>query len=131
MNYGYAGTREVNEALSSRFMVLQMPEIESENLEKLLEKEFPSLRKEYRKQFTALFLDIRSKCRSGELTEKVLDLRGLIGALRMIEGGLEVYPALHMGITGKTPDPYEQSLVRDIISSRFSAKTDPGKLFDL
>ena len=49
----------------------------------------------------------------------------------MIEGGLEVYPALHMGITGKTPDPYEQSLVRDIISSRFSAKTDPGKLFDL
>lgn len=131
MNYGYAGTREVNEALSSRFMVLQMPEIESENLEKLLEKEFPSLRKEYRKQFTALFLDIRSKCRSGELTEKVLDLRGLIGALRMIEGGLELYPALHMGITGKTPDPYEQSLVRDIISSRFSAKTDPGKLFDL
>ena len=25
MNYGYAGTREVNEALASRFLVLHMP----------------------------------------------------------------------------------------------------------
>ena len=35
MNYGYAGTRELNEALASRFMVINMPVIEKENLEKM------------------------------------------------------------------------------------------------
>lgn len=33
MNYGYAGTRELNEALASRFMVINMPIISQENLE--------------------------------------------------------------------------------------------------
>ena len=33
MNYGYAGTRELNEALTSRFVVIQMPMISDENLQ--------------------------------------------------------------------------------------------------
>ena len=33
MNYGYAGTRELNEALVSRFVVLDMPVISQENLQ--------------------------------------------------------------------------------------------------
>ena len=32
MNYGYAGTRELNEALVSRFLVIDMPELEEETL---------------------------------------------------------------------------------------------------
>jgi MoxR-like ATPase len=36
MNYGYAGTREINEALASRFMVINMPIISVEDLQKLL-----------------------------------------------------------------------------------------------
>jgi MoxR-like ATPase len=43
MNYGYAGTRELNEALASRFMVIKMPGISSQNLKKLLQREFPNL----------------------------------------------------------------------------------------
>ena len=35
MNYGYAGTRDLNEALTSRFAVLDMPIISEENLQKL------------------------------------------------------------------------------------------------
>ena len=76
MNYGYAGTRELNEALSSRFVVIQMPEISNENLEKLIIREFPSMKKEYVKQFCGLFQDISQKCLSGEITSRVLDLRG-------------------------------------------------------
>ena len=44
MNYGYAGTRELNEALASRFMVIHMPEIREDNLEKLLRREFPDMK---------------------------------------------------------------------------------------
>ena len=64
MNYGYAGTRELNEALASRFMVIHMPEITQENLEKLLRREFPDMNKQFTGQFSGLFADIDKKCRN-------------------------------------------------------------------
>lgn len=130
MNYGYAGTRELNEALSSRFMVIHMPEITRDNLEKLLRREFPDMKEQYAEQFSGLFTDIEKKCRNGELTPKVLDLRGLLDAIRLIRRGLSPLSALDMGITNKTFDDYEQSLVRDIIASRISRKTDRSAIFD-
>lgn len=129
MNYGYAGTRELNEALSSRFMVIHMPEMTRENLEKLLTREFPDMKKEYVQQFSGLFTDIQKKCQSGELTAKVLDLRGLLDAIRLIQNGLAPYLALDMGITNKTFDSYEQSLVKDIITSRISKKSGRDAIF--
>ncbi|HJA66092.1 MAG TPA: MoxR family ATPase [Candidatus Mediterraneibacter cottocaccae] len=129
MNYGYAGTRELNEALASRFMVIHMPEMTRENLEKLLTHEFPDMKKEYVQQFSGLFTDIQKKCQSGELTAKVLDLRGLLDAIRLIQNGLAPYLALDMGITNKTFDSYEQSLVKDIITSRISKKSGRDAIF--
>ena len=87
MNYGYAGTRELNEALASRFMVIHMPEITEENLVKLLRREFPAMKKEYTQQFAGLFTDIGKKCKSGELTARVLDLRGLLDSIRLMRRG--------------------------------------------
>lgn len=130
MNYGYAGTRELNEALASRFMVIRMPEITRDNLEKLLSREFPDMKKQFREQFSGLFTDIEKKCQSGELTPRVLDLRGLLDAIRLMHGGLHPSPALDMGITNKTFDSYEQELVRDIISSRVSKNTDAASIFE-
>ena len=130
MNYGYAGTRELNEALASRFMVIHMPEITQENLEKLLRREFPDMNRQFTGQFSGLFADIDRKCRNGELTPKVLDLRGLLDAIRLIRAGLPPRSALDMGITNKTFDDYEQSLVRDIISSRISPKADRNTIFN-
>lgn len=129
MNYGYAGTRDLNEALASRFVVIRMPEIAQENLEKLLQTEFPDIKKEYAIQLAALFMDIRDKCASGELTSKVLDLRGLLDAVRLMQAGLSPHFALDMGITNKTFDTYEQSLVKDMITSRISARTDSAAFF--
>ena len=129
MNYGYAGTRELNEALSSRFVVIQMPEISNENLEKLITREFPSMKKEYVKQFCGLFQDISQKCLGGEITSRVLDLRGLLDAIRLIQTGLSPYSALDMGISNKTFDSYEQTLIKDIIASRISPKISRKAVF--
>ena len=63
MNYGYAGTRELNEALTSRFVVIQMPTITGENLEKLLRAQMPDLNEKYIRQFAQLFLDLQKKVR--------------------------------------------------------------------
>ena len=62
MNYGYAGTRELNEALASRFMVIQMPIITPENLKKLLLAQHPTLQEKYADQLAQLFGEIRAKC---------------------------------------------------------------------
>ena len=59
MNYGYAGTRELNEALVSRFVVPDMPVISEENLQKLLRRTFPALSPQWAQQFAALFRDLR------------------------------------------------------------------------
>ena len=129
MNYGYAGTRELNEALTSRFVVIQMPTIGEEGLERLLEEEFPTLEKKYRQQFAQLFLDLQKKCESAEISSKALDLRGLLDALRLIRRGVRAGMALDMGITNKAFDSYEQDLIRDVIAGRIPAKLDRARLF--
>lgn len=92
MNYGYAGTRELNEALASRFVVIDMPVITPEDLIKLIRREFPDLRDSFANQLAALFQDIRQKCDGGELSTKPLDLRGLLSAVRLMHAGLEGQP---------------------------------------
>ncbi|NLK77190.1 MAG: MoxR family ATPase [Clostridiales bacterium] len=129
MNYGYAGTRELNEALASRFVIIQTPEISEENLNNLLVRSFPKLQKKYREQFVALFIDINKKCENGELTMKALDLRGLLDALKLMEAGLAPRTALDMGITNKTFDSCEQEVIRDIIAGRISGKLTAATLF--
>ena len=129
MNYGYAGPRELNEALTSRFVVIQMPAIDAGGLERLLGDEFPTLEKKYRGQFVQLFLDLQKKCESAEISSKALDLRGLLDALRLIRRGVGAGMALDMGITNKAFDSYEQGLIRDVITARIPAKLDRSRLF--
>ena len=129
MNYGYAGTRELNEALTSRFVVIQMPPIDESGLARLLGDEFPTLEKKYCGQFVQLFLDLQKKCENAEISEKALDLRGLLDALRLIRRGVGASRALDMGITNKAFDSYEQSLIRDVIAARIPAKLDRSRLF--
>ena len=130
MNYGYAGTRELNEALASRFVIIRMPEISEDNLKRLIAGEFPQLKRRYVEDFSGLFKDISKKSLSGEITSASVDLRGLLDAIRLITAGLPVYSALDMGITNKTFDQYEQTLIRDIISSRISASATREAMFD-
>ncbi|MCR5825274.1 MAG: MoxR family ATPase, partial [Oscillospiraceae bacterium] len=55
MNYGYAGTRELNEALTSRFVVLDMPVITQENLQKLITRRYPGINAKICDQFVRLY----------------------------------------------------------------------------
>lgn len=130
MNYGYAGTREVNEALASRFMVINMPIISRDNLKKLLMAQFPSLSEKYANQFSDLFQEIRSKCDSSEISTKPLDLRGLIASLSLVKNGLSAGQALEMGIINKSFDDFERQLVSDIIHARIRANLSATDLFE-
>lgn len=130
MNYGYAGTRELNEALCSRFVVIDMPQISAENLKKLLHGEFPHLRDKYAEQFAALFQDLQKKCESAEISTKSLDLRGLQAALRLADKGLPLDRALELGITNKSFTTFERQAVADVIHARLPKNLDRSRLFD-
>ena len=66
MNYGYAGTKELNEALVSRFLVIQMPDQNEETLEKIFTTSFPE---ENRKPSNSLS-DFFWICKKRQRTEK-------------------------------------------------------------
>ena len=118
MNYGYAGTMDLNEALCSRFVILDMPLIRQEDLEKLLRDTFPDMKKTMRTQFTELFYELERKARSAEVSERALDLRGLLDAAALIRKGVLSRDALEMCIVNKTFDDYERGLVMDVIRAR-------------
>ncbi len=130
MNYGYAGTRELNEALASRFMVINMPIISEDNLDKLIKSQFPALKQEYSAQLAGLFEDIRKKCENSEISTKALDLRGLLAAISLVENGLSLGEALELGIVNKSFDDFERQLVSDMITTRIDGKLTRSDLFE-
>jgi len=130
MNYGYAGTRELNEALASRFMVINMPVISKKGLLRLLTAQFPDLNKSYAEQLSDLFQEIRVKCENSEISSKALDLRGLLASVTLVKNGLSLGQALELGIINKSFDEFEQQLVSDIISTRMPAGLTADKLFE-
>ena len=130
MNYGYAGTREVNEALASRFMVINMPIISAENLKKLMLAQFTKLKDEYAQQLAELFQELRCKCDNSEISTKALDLRGLLAAIGLTKQGLRLDEALEMGIINKSFDDFERQLVSDVIAARIPAGLGEDELFE-
>ena len=129
MNYGYAGTKELNEALVSRFLVIDMPEPDKETLERIIRYRFPDIRPEALVQFVGLFLDLQKKAANGEITTKVLDLRGMLSALGTIRAGLAPELAVRMGITNKTFDLFEKELVNDVVMTRLPASWTREDIF--
>ncbi len=118
MNYGYAGTKELNEALVSRFMVIDMPAQTEETLEKILETMYPDARAEALEQFVGLFLDLQKKAENGEISTKPLDLRGILAAIGTIRQGLAPLSAIRMGVINKCFDTFEKEIVEDVVLTR-------------
>lgn len=129
MNYGYSGTKELNEALVSRFAVIKMPMISKDNLIKLIQDKFETISVQAAEEFANVFLDLQKKCENSEISSKALDIRGLLDSIALMEKGLEVHTALDMGITNKSFDMYEQTLIKDTIGARISKKIKTEDLF--
>lgn len=118
MNYGYAGTKELNEALVSRFLVIDMPAQTEESLKFIFHQMFPGAREEAVEQFTGVFLDLQKKALNSEISTKPLDLRGLLAAMKIVDTGLSPWQAVQMGVINKTFDVFEKEIVEDVVRTR-------------
>ncbi|MGM9576267.1 MAG: AAA family ATPase [Anaerovibrio sp.] len=118
MNYGYAGTRELNEALASRFAVIALPPANEHMLANLLEKQYGHLSDKIRSSVIALFMDLQLKYQQGEISSKAVDLRGLLGALGIYQEGLGLRSALQMGLVNKVFNEDERQIIKDLLDLR-------------
>ena len=122
MNYGYSGTKELNEALVSRFLVIDMPAQTEETLGFIFHQMFPNARESAVEQFVGLFLDLQLKALNSEISTKALDLRGLLAAMKIVDVGLSPAKAVRMGVVNKTFDVFEKEIVEDVVSTRIPSE---------
>lgn len=122
MNYGYAGTKELNEALVSRFLVIDMPPQNEETLRFIFGEMFPEAKEKAVEQFIGVFLDLQLKSMNSEISTKALDLRGLLAAMKIVDAGLTPWQAVRMGVVNKTFDIFEKEIVEDVVRTRIPSE---------
>ena len=110
--------------------MIQLPTISLESLERLLRDEFPAIRKNALKAFCQIFKDLEKKCQESEISEKALDLRGMLDAIHLMEAGLEAHKALDLGIVNKSFDEYEPGLIRDVIDLHIPGNYTKKDIFE-
>ncbi len=130
MNDGYAGTKELNEALVSRFMVIDMPPLDEETVRFLLKEYFRDAKDAALEQFAGVFLDLQTKAYNGEISTKPLDLRGLISAIAAMRSGLSPIHAIHMGIVNKSFDVFEKEIIGDAVGTRVPSTWTRADIFE-
>ena len=130
MNYGYAGTKELNEALVSRFLVIAMPNQTEETLEQIFSTTFPEAKKEALQQFMGLFIDLQTKAENGEISTKAIDLRGILAAIRTVKQGISPSAAIRMGVINKCFDSFEKEIVEDVVMTRIPEEWTKENIFE-
>lgn len=121
MNEGYEGTRDLNEALLSRFVVLKMPAMAESDLKQLIEETHPRLKPAFVRDLARLVADMDKKAAANEIPRHAVDIRGLFDALDLVKEGLELNDALAMTLSNKLFDPFEEALLADLFKARFKA----------
>ncbi|MDL2310776.1 AAA family ATPase [Peptostreptococcaceae bacterium OttesenSCG-928-C18] len=129
MNYGYAGTRELNEALISRFLIINMPMSDEKTLKNILSTDF-KLTEKALNLFIKLYLDLQEKSLNSEISSRPIDIRGLIAAIGSMKIGLNVKSALKIGIVNKTFDSFEKEIIQDEIDSLFKNDMKKEEIFE-
>ena len=116
MNYGYVGTRELNEALVSRFVVISVPSLDSKGLTNLLKSKFMDVNDNVT-FLVKLFLDLQAKAKNGEISTRSVDLRGIINALGLIDRGINPRAAVVSCIVNKAFDEFERTKINDVVAT--------------
>lgn len=119
MNYGYEGTRDLNEALLSRFAIIKMPRIADSDLKYLIKTHYQKLSEDFLTNLINFFKDLKDKAESHEISNSAPDLRGIFDCLDLVKEGLEFKEAMRLCLVNKIFDDYEASLIEDLLKARF------------
>ncbi|KEZ50412.1 MULTISPECIES: ATP-binding protein [Metabacillus] len=119
INEGYVGTVPLNEALKNRFVVIEVPYIQGEQLKSVLRTQSKLTDEKLLSQFVTLSADLLSQVQNGQISEEAASVRALIDTC-----DLAVYlpplRAISRGITEKLEDDREKAAIRNIAETLFA-----------
>jgi MoxR-like ATPase len=118
INEGYVGTVPLNEALKNRFVVIEVPYIQGEQLKAVLLSQSMLKNEKLISQFVTLSSDLITQVQNGQISEEAASVRALIDTC-----DLAVYMpplrAISRGITEKLEDDREKAAIQNIAETLF------------
>lgn len=118
INEGYIGTVPLNEALKNRFIVIDVPYIEGEQLHNLITKQTKLTDETVIKRFVQLSSDLIEAVNQGKLSEEAASIRALLDAADL-STVIPVKRAILRAIAHKLEEEREQQLIMNIASTLF------------
>ncbi|AEG14504.1 ATPase associated with various cellular activities AAA_5 [Desulfofundulus kuznetsovii DSM 6115] len=117
MNYGYAGTKPLNEAFQDRFRSVQVPHLESERLADLIVQE-TGCKESVSRKLANLFSELAKGVANGDYSERVLSVRSLFRIAREEMDGCGTLKTVAISVlTEGLGDKFEIDQVTDIVEA--------------
>ncbi len=119
MNFGYAGTKTLNEAFQDRFRSVQVPHLPGETLAGLIAQETGCDELSARK-LADLFGELTKGVENGDLSERVLSVRALFRIAREeMDGCGNIKKVASSVLTDSLNDKYEADKINDLVNAVF------------
>lgn len=118
INEGYVGTVPLNEALKNRFVVIDVPYIQGQELKQVLAQQSSLENEQLINTFTRLSADLLTLVQNGQVSEEAASIRALIDTC-----DLAIYlpplRAIERGIVDKLEDEREKAAIRNLAETLF------------
>ncbi|OAS85303.1 AAA family ATPase [Metabacillus litoralis] len=118
INEGYVGTVPLNEALKNRFVVIDVPYIQGQELNNVLQSQSRLTDKKLLNTFTKLSADLLALVHNGQVSEEAASIRALIDTCDLA-GFLPPLRAIERGIVDKLEDEREKAAIRNLAETLF------------
>jgi nitric oxide reductase NorQ protein len=119
INEGYVGTVPLNEALKNRFVIIDVPYIQNEQLKKVLQQQSRLIDDKLIDKFVTLSSDLVIQVEQGQVSEEAASIRALIDTCDL-SNYLPPIRAIEHGIVEKLEDEREKAAVRNIAATLFN-----------
>ncbi|MBO1512179.1 AAA family ATPase [Metabacillus bambusae] len=118
INEGYVGTVPLNEALKNRFVVIDVPYIQGQELNNVLQSQSRLTDQKLLNTFTKLSADLLALVHNGQVSEEAASIRALIDTCDLA-GFLPPLRAIERGIVDKLEDEREKAAIRNLAETLF------------
>ena len=118
INEGYVGTVPLNEALKNRFIVIDVPYIQGEELKQVLQDQSKLTDQKLLTTFTNLSADLLTLVHNGQVSEEAASIRALIDTCDLAVF-LPPRRAIERGIVDKLEDEREKAAIRNLAETLF------------
>ena len=120
MNPGYAGTRQVNEALISRFKAVKVPYPPGSLVEEVIIKE-TGIKKDVAKNISQIYEMIVRRAEQKDILDEAVNIRALTDAATdVVELKLSPKEAITCNLCDPIEDPHTVSVVKEIVDSKIA-----------